>query len=750
MDDQQTDYRSGEYEAVTASDLVENSMTEFAAHTRRMQLPSPVDGLKTIHRRVLWTMRHITSPQKGMRMVGEIMELHPHGDQAIVDTISRMMQPFQNVKELVACDGNYGTYRGDPPGAMRYLDIYRSQFAQDVYFNGVNTSTFDYVPRDIGEGTEPKFLIPRIPMGLLTSVFALSIGYKPNILPLNFNEVCKLTDLFIQNADTMIDQERVYRDNPEKLLPDSFVPNLLRNAPELKSKIRQGSYVNPTVYDGTMRVRSGIITIFTLPHGVSPKDKAEQLDKAVNKKGTELNKYVQQIRPMGKDLMHLEIVLKRGVDPFRILDIIKKSIRFSATAHPNMLWTGTDDELKTYDIPRVMETWYEQRKRSVLSDFKHTQNDLVDNLRKMEAKYIVIDHAQEVIDIVRGSPDVETAVVSLRQRFTDLSYKQAEYLTGLQISQLTGSGIEELKQGMADVKQKLTDLRNRFARIREIIRDNVRDLAGKYNIPRQAALPSFTGSVFTGTGVVQYGSESERHELILSFKPENLRVVLYPKGSVCKYRIRGSEIEAEDDLEFPKEFPADDWFVSRKALKHTLILRTDGRIHRVSGLIHRKGGNERYIPVSDTFTAVSFKGQVRKMSATDITLRRHIEASGLQSDIMDIFRECGDDLVVVHGNPKEPNTLRMDRVQSVTGDLHKCAMGRVMPIGVFRTDEPFIVNVPPDCMSRNLLRQLYIEDAAAVLNGRQHLIIPLTKKKTDNGASLSKTAHGLHTLKPPE
>lgn len=733
-------------EMKTASEVVENSMSIFAQHTQSHQLPSYIDGLKVVNRRILWIMKDVTQESKCYSLAGRIMHLHPHGDMSIIQAINKMMQPFNNVKELIDCRGNYGSYAGDPAGAPRYIELKRSEFAHDVYFKNVNTRTFDYVVNEYGDGVEPKFLIPKIPMALLTSVFGISIGYRPHILPLNFNSVCELTLNYIDARKSVQGARPVMRNNPQWFYPDSFVPNLLRNGPELREYAKQDAFTAPTTYDGTMEVRNNMIVIRTLPHSISPEGTAKQLTRLMDDKSTYMHKCVQQVRATGRDLMHLEIVLKRNVDPFQVMDYIKQKIRFTATMHPNLLWSGPDGELESYDIQQVLEAWYKARRRSVLSDFKHTQNRLVEEYRQLEAKYIVRDSTQEVLDIIRGSDEKETALNKLVKRFQGLSYTQAEYLTTLQIGQLTGSGIRELERSMEEIQNKLKNLRNEFLNVDEVIKNSVKELQDKYGneLSRKASLPTFKGAVLTGTGVIQFWNETEMHNLMLHFRPERVNIIHYPKGSLNKYLFKGNSVITESEQVLPKESPGENLMVSRKKFKHTICKR-EGSIYRLNGLTYKQSDNIQFIPVADYFTGITEDGQVNIKPVTDIPLRKQMVSSGVQTTYKYVSNVTDERIVIVHGNTNEPNILRMDLAEDGS-ELHRLPLGTVVVIGVFNPDNPFVINIPEECRKRNNIFHLFIQNAEKILNGYKSVRIYLSKKNTENGWRIKKSSHGLYGI----
>lgn len=729
----------------SAAEVVEDSITTFATHTRSHQLPSYIDGLKVVGRRILWVMKDVTKDTKGFRLIGNIMEYHPHGDGAITQSVNKMMQPFSNIKELVYCPTNYGTYYGEPPGAMRYLEIRRSDFAQDVYFNGINNRTLDYVMKEDGEGVEPKYLIPKIPMGLLTSVFGLSIGYKPNILPLNFNNLCDLTIAFIKHRTSVNGVGPTFRKHPEWFYPDSFIPNLLRNTPQIKERVMDHVYTGTTVYDGTLEVRNNMIILKTLPHGVNAGGVYKQFVNQMKKKNSFVANHIQQVIPAGKNMMHLELILKRNVNPFDILDNIKQMVKFTTTSHPNMLWSGPDGDLKQYGVVEVLENWYQTRKRSVLSDFKHTQNRYVEEYRQLEAKCIVIDHAQKVTEIVRKSPDYETSYKRLMEAFPALSYTQAKYLTTLRIAQLTGSGLKELQKAMKEIQEKLKELRKKFAQVDEIIIQSIKELQDKYNIPRQAYLPEFKGSIQTSKGVVQYWNNTELHNLTLNFKQENVHAVLYPNKTFYKYMFIKGNIVTEEERTFPKETPCDDWFISRRKLNQTICL-TEGKIYRLSGMRYPKDDSIVSCPVGNYFTGISGDGQTHHVASTKIPLRKATVASGVITDIVyisHVYDENG--IIVVHGNTQEVNKIRIDFIKP-DEKLSKISVGNLILIGTYHQDDSFIINVPAECRNRNKVNYILVEDIKSVMGNKKSTTIFLNKTKPQNGLTVKKSSHGMYIL----
>lgn len=726
-----------------ASAVIEDSMREYAEYTLAEQLPNPVDGLKLIHRRILWVMRKSDKIVKMFNVIGQVMQIHPHGDASVGDAMHALMQPFNNVYPLIYSDGNVGSYGGDSPAAARYLDIGRAEFTMDVFFRDTNPKIYDYVKTETDSGWEPRYLIPKIPTALLTATFGLPVAFKVSIHPFYINSVFAMVKAYANNPSQS--PSELLKKHPDWLYPDSFVPSLLRNVPQLNDSIKRGIFTTTTTYDGVMNVGSKDITIRSLPFGVSPVNIYEKMFHAVRDKNDILYKYVQAVKDLSKQSeYYLMFVLKRGVDPFQAMDAIKKKIKFTSTHHPCMRWVSPEGKLLEYDVDKILSTWYDARYRGLLSELKHKQTHCVQEVRKCEARVVVAENVDAVVKLLKDAPTKDAAVRMLMSTY-ELTRMQAEYLTTLSLLTIQKASRDEILKETEILKQELRNLKTDFATIPQKIIDSVTVLEKKYSRERYAKLPQFCGVLKTSTGYVQFWNESEQHSLLLDHGPEDVQVQYYPKGRLYKYAVKDGRVIDESTMHMAKEDRVDKFIISPHKLHSTLVI-VGKTMFRRSELVANHPKGHRYRFVADRFSCITNSGIFKVRNTTEIPLLRGKLVTGGGLEVQYISHIVSTDpMVLIHMNSRETNTIRADVVQD-GALINKLSIGKWEVIGLFALDAPFIVNIPSNMLSRNKTYQLYIPDIAAILDGRRSMKIYVGKTSPCETGTITKSKHGMMQL----
>jgi DNA gyrase subunit A len=191
---------------IELSDELKTSFMSYAMSTILSRaLPDARDGLKPVHRRVLYAMQVLnltpdSSYRKCARVVGEVLgKFHPHGDQSVYDALVRMAQDFVMLHPLVAGHGNFGSVDNDPPAAMRYTEAKLSNIAYDTLMNDIKEDTVDFIPNFDGNEIEPVVLPARVPMLLLNGASGIAVGMSTNIPPHNLGELCDAVVAIVNN-----------------------------------------------------------------------------------------------------------------------------------------------------------------------------------------------------------------------------------------------------------------------------------------------------------------------------------------------------------------------------------------------------------------------------------------------------------------------------------------------------------------------------------------------------------------------
>ena len=397
---------------ITAADSITANISNYGRFTLKTKIPHVVDGLKTVHRRILTRVAKLEKMSKVSTMAGNVMKIHPHGDLSISEAITELTKPYTNIIPLIHGVGNVGEYgSGDGPAAPRYLDIIPHPFATEVFFNRTHKKALKYVPTETDEGLEELYLIPAIPMSLLINTMAMIIGFKTEIYPLNFKNLCVLTTKFI-DIETGKSKDSLKSLN-KYMIPDFPTPCLIRNSQELLKEYNKGNYDAALIIDGTLELHKNKIIIKTLAPGVNFSEMVyTKLCKILQRRDM---KYISAVDNLtGKDTPdiegHVEVTLKKGVSPFDVLNSLKNIIRFQSTKHPTRLYV-TEEGLGLHCTPlQLLDIWYKARIKSIIAELKQKQSQLMKERRKAEALVIAHDHAKEIFNVFNTSEHWEKAV----------------------------------------------------------------------------------------------------------------------------------------------------------------------------------------------------------------------------------------------------------------------------------------------------------------------------------------------------
>ena len=463
-------------------------------------LPDARDGLKPVHRRVLYAMNEMglrsnTRYRKSAGIVGEVIKsYHPHGDQAAYDTLVRMAQAFSLRYPLVDGQGNFGSVDGDGAAAMRYTEAKLTQLADEMMVD-IDKNTVDMVPNYDASMTQPAVLPARVPNLLINGSSGIAVGMATNIPPHNLGEICDAVSLVIDNPDCTL----------EDLI--EIVPG-----PDF-----------PT--GGTILGREGIISAYTTGRGrvvMRAKAFTEEQDRGgrfqiivtelpyqVNK-ATLLEKIADMVRDgrldgisglrdeSDRNGMRMVIELKRDAQPVKVLNNLFKHSALQQTFGVNMLALvekGTQ--------PRVLTL-----KRALIEFIRHRQEVLtrrtefeLDRAQKrahiLEGLKIAQDNMDEVVTIIRASRDTDTAKKSLMSTFS-LSELQAQAILDMRLARLAALERKRIEDEYNEVMATIQYLEGLLAhpeRILSLIKDDMVEIKAKFGDARRTRIQDVSGSL---------------------------------------------------------------------------------------------------------------------------------------------------------------------------------------------------------------------------------------------------------------
>ena len=438
---------------MTGSEVVDDTISSYADYTIATKFPNVIDGIKPVSRRILYTLHEVTQREHKTKMkeatlAGRVMEYHPHGDASISGAISTMSQPFTHIVPLVFSDSNVGTYSGEAPAAPRYVDVCESEAAKSLFFTDINPAMFKLVMCEAESGTEPANFIPRLPTALLVPVFGIAIGYQTRTVACSVEDLCQLTKEYIRLRNSCPDWSDKTRSLIKYMLPDYPTSCLMRNSKQLLHDYRQGKFSSPILLDGTMRVCADRIIISTLPPDKTFKTTTSSIGREwrdspsgwVHQTFAQTEDFTDQ--KQGEMYGDFNCVLRRGINPFDVLAQLKKKLQFTSSWSPDRRYVDEDGKMTVETPLTLLDKWYNVRYYAVLGDLKQTLNQMVNEQRKLLAQITVVDHTDEVVQIVKTSENDDETIRRLGKRF-NLTKFQARFIASLKLSRRN-------KQGKAD------------------------------------------------------------------------------------------------------------------------------------------------------------------------------------------------------------------------------------------------------------------------------------------------------------
>jgi DNA gyrase subunit A len=453
-------------------------------------LPDVRDGLKPVHRRVLYTMydmgvRYNKPYRKSARIVGEVMgKYHPHGDAAIYDTLVRMAQDFSLRMPLVDGQGNFGSIDGDPPAAMRYTEARLSQIAEEI-LSDIDKETVKFTPNYDGSLTEPVVLPAKLPNLLINGSNGIAVGMATNIPTHNLTEVCDAIIATIENPDIQVKDLMKYIKGPD--FPTGAI---IRGRSGIKNYFETGrgsvKIQAKTEIEEIKGNREAII-ITEIPYQVNKTTLIESIAELVrDKKIPEISDIRDESDRRG---MRIVIEVKRDGNAQVVLNQLFKHTQLETTFGVIML-AIVDGRPKVLSIKEVIEQYIRHRKQVIYNRTKYDLNKALARAHILEGYLIALRNIDEVVDIIKKSKTSQEAKEKLINRFA-LSEIQSQAILDMRLHQLTRlevGAIEEEYKGLMKLIDELRSILKNPAKILKIIIDELKELKEKYGDKRKTEI----------------------------------------------------------------------------------------------------------------------------------------------------------------------------------------------------------------------------------------------------------------------
>ncbi|MDX6657515.1 MAG: gyrase subunit [Solirubrobacteraceae bacterium] len=456
-------------------------------------LPDVRDGLKPVHRRVLYAMSELgLGPTRGYvkcsRIVGETMgNYHPHGDASIYDTLVRLAQDFSMRYPLVDGQGNFGSVDDDPAAAMRYTEARLTRMAMEM-LRDLDMDTVDFAPNYDGRTQEPLVLPARFPNLLVNGSSGIAVGMATNIPPHNLREVIDAVVAYIDDPDLQVSDLMKHINGPDFPTGGAILG-------------RQGILEAYETGRGRVRVRAlahieplshgkEAIIVTELPYMVKkggPGGLVEKIaDLVRDKKISEISDLRDESDRNG---MRLVIELKRDALPKVVLNKLYKHTPMQSTFGVNMV-ALVDGVPRTLNLREVIHHYVQHQREVIVRRTKHELAQKEARRHILEGLLIALDNLDAVIDLIRSSRDREAARAGLVETFA-LSVIQAEAILALRLSQLTALETDDIKQEHADVTERIAELRAILGdehRVLGIIKEELGEIAERFEDPRRTQI----------------------------------------------------------------------------------------------------------------------------------------------------------------------------------------------------------------------------------------------------------------------
>lgn len=456
-------------------------------------LPDVRDGLKPVHRRILYAMWDIglkadAKFRKSATVVGEVLgKYHPHGDVAVYDSMVRMAQNFAMRYPLINGQGNFGSLDGDNPAAMRYTEAKLASIAEQL-LTDLEKNTVEFLPNYDGSQKEPQVLPARLPNLLLNGGVGIAVGMATTIPPHNLGEICQATSHLIDHPDASIEDLMEFIKGP-----DFPTGGLIYNKKDILETYStgKGSIV--------MRAKTEIqetkngqfqIIVNEIPFQINKASLVEKIANLVKEKKIE---HIKDLRDeSNKDGVRIVIDLKKDSYPKKILNRLFKLTSLQETFHVNMLALVDGIQPRVLNLKRILEEYISHQQVIIRRKTEYDLEKARDRAHILKGLKIALDKIDAVIRIIKKSRDRETARVNLMKNFK-LTERQAVAILEMKLQQLANLERLKIEQELKEKLDLIKELEIILAspvKILNLIKDNLTSLQQKFGDARRTKIIS--------------------------------------------------------------------------------------------------------------------------------------------------------------------------------------------------------------------------------------------------------------------
>ncbi len=462
-------------------------------------LPDVRDGLKPVHRRVLYAMEQMglqsnKSFRKCAGIVGEVLKsYHPHGDVAVYDTLVRLAQPWNMRYPLVMGQGNFGSVDDDPPAAMRYTEAKMAAITDELLAD-IDKDTVDFQPNYDGHDTEPTVLPARLPNLLLNGAAGIAVGMATNIPPHNLRELCDGITYLIDHPDATIeDLGKIIRG------PDFPTGGIIQGREGIRNAYASGrGRIVIRARAHTEETERGKVSIIVteLPYQVNKADLIRKISELARDKKID---GISDVRDESdRQGIRVTIDLRRDAKHIAVLNQLFKHTAMQTAFGANVL-ALVDGQPRVLTLKAILQHYITYREQVITRRTKHDLAKAEARKHILEGLDIALDHLDEVIDTIRRSHTTETAANNLRSKFK-FSEEQTKAVLDMRLARLASLERRKVAEELAEVKKNIAYFKNVLANISEVrglIKQDMVELKEKYGDPRRTEIQEAEAGEFT-------------------------------------------------------------------------------------------------------------------------------------------------------------------------------------------------------------------------------------------------------------
>ena len=541
-------------------------------------IPDVRDGLKPVHRRILFSMHEMglyndKSYRKCARIVGDTLgKYHPHGDSSVYDALVRLAQDFTINFPLVDGHGNFGSVDGDPAAAMRYTEARLTKLASEM-LKDLDKETVDFIPNFDGNESEPTVLPARFPNLLVNGSDGIAVGMATNIPPHNLAEVIDGAVAMIDNPEITVDELMEYIPAPDFptggiIMGRSGIRNAYRTG-QGKIVIRSKCEIEEYGTGGNVRQR---IVVTEIPYQVNKAMLIKTIADMVKDKRLE---GISDIREESdRDGMRIVIECKKDANAQVVLNTLYKRTNLQISDGIIMLaLVENGTEPRTLNLREIFTYYLAHQKEVITRRTRYELNKTEERAHIVSGLVLALANIDEVIKIINESSDKFAAIAKLTEAF-ELDEKQANAILEMRLQRLTSLEVDKLKDELTALEATIADLKDILAheeRVMAIIRADLIDIKNRYPSPRRTEIS------------VDYGS-IEDADLI---DKEDVVISLTHSGYIKRLPVTEYKAQNRGGMGITAHKPKDEDYVEKMFISSThddiLLFSSLGKVYSVKG-----------------------------------------------------------------------------------------------------------------------------------------------------------------------